>query len=92
MKFLISIFLVVLSFSVYAQKTDTIVHTNGNILTGEIKRIDFGIVSFKMDGMGTIKYEMDKVQSIKSDKYFEIKLAHGLFYFGTFLQSSKNKE
>jgi len=69
---------------VFGQKTDTIIHINGNIHTGEIKRIDYGIVTFKMDGMGTIKYEMDKVQSIKSKKYFEIKLSNGLYYFGTF--------
>ena len=92
MRFLLFISFIVLSVSVYAQKTDTIVHTNGNILTGEIKRIDFGIVSFKMDGMGTIKYEMDKVQSIKSDKYFEIKLAHGLYYFGTFDTSRQERK
>lgn len=69
---------------VFAQKTDTIVHVNGNVLTGEIKKLDFGIVSFKMDGMGTINYETDKIQTIKSRKYFEIKLSNGLYYFGTF--------
>jgi len=92
MKLLISIFLVVFSFSVFAQKTDTIIHTNGNILTGEIKRIDFGIITFKMEGMGTIKYEMDKVQSIKSNKYFEIKLSHGRYYFGTLDTSNRERK
>lgn len=73
-----------MSVLVFGQKTDTIVHINGNILTGEIKRLNYGIVTFKMDGMGTIKYELDKIQSIKSRKYFEIKLSNGLYYFGSF--------
>ncbi len=84
MKRLIISLLFFVTVSAFGQKTDTIIHINGNILTGEIKRIDYGIVTFKMDGMGTIKYEMDKVQSIKSQKYFEIKLSNGLYYFGTF--------
>ncbi len=84
MKKLIISLLFFVTISAFGQKTDTIVHINGNILTGEIKRLDYGIITFKMDGMGTIKYEMDKVQSIKSQKYFEIKLSNGLYYFGTF--------
>lgn len=59
-------------------------HINGNVLTGEIKKLNFGIVSFKMDGMGTINYETDKIQTIKSRKHFEIKLSNGLYYFGSF--------
>jgi hypothetical protein len=76
--------LIIVAVSAFSQKTDTIIHVNGNILTGEIKRISYGIVTFKMDGMGTINYEIDKVQSIKSIKYFEIKLTNGLYYFGSF--------
>ena len=72
MRILILSILLFVVASGFGQKTDTIVHINGNILTGEIKRLDYGIVTFKMDGMGTIKYEMDKVQSIRSQKYFEI--------------------
>jgi len=83
-RILIITFFVYIAVSVFGQKTDTIVHINGNIYTGEIKRISYGIVTFKIDGMGTIKYEMDKVQSIKSQKYFEIKLSNGLYYYGTF--------
>lgn len=83
-RLLITSVLFFVAISVFGQKTDTIVHINGNIYTGEIKRIDYGIVTFKVDGMGTIKYEMDKVQTLKSKKYFEIKLSNGLYYFGTF--------
>jgi hypothetical protein len=77
-------FCVFIVFSVSGQKTDTIVHINGNVLTGEIKKLDYGIVTFKMDGMGTISFEIEKIQSIKSQKYFEMKLSNGNYYFGTF--------
>lgn len=92
MRILIITVLFFTAFSVLGQKTDTIVHINGNIYTGEIKRINYGIVTFKIDGMGTVKYEMDKVQSIKSQKYFEIKLSNGLYYFGTFDTSNYRKK
>lgn len=76
----------------YAQKTDTIIHINGNILTGEIKRLDFGIVTYKMDGMGTINYQMDKIRTMKSNKNFEIRLSNGFNYFGNIDTVSKARK
>ena len=67
-----------------AQKTDTIVHINGNTLLGEIKKLDNGIISFKMDGMGTIKFELDKINTFSSEKHFQIVMRHGIQYYGTF--------
>ena len=40
-----------------AQKTDTIVHVNGNVLKGDFKKMEYGVVTWKMDGMGTISVE-----------------------------------
>ena len=57
-----------------AQKTDTIVHINGNILTGDFKKMNYGVVTWKMDGMGTIDLEEPKIQTIISSKMFEIKM------------------
>lgn len=79
--------LCLLGFSSYAQKVDTIIHVNGNILTGEIKKAGYGIVTFKMTGMGTIKVEMDKIQTMKSLKDFEITLSDGTHYLGTLAPS-----
>ena len=50
-KFLVIVFSL-LSFAASAQKIDTIYHINGNILTGDVKRLVYGVVSYKMDGMG----------------------------------------
>jgi hypothetical protein len=66
-----------------AQKTDTIYHVNGNVLTGDLKKLAYGVATWKMDGMGTISLEEVKIRSIKSRKQFEVKLKDGAIYFGT---------
>lgn len=85
--FLVHIILILGLYS-FAQKTDTIIHINGNVLLGEIKKLDNSIVTFKMDGMGTIKFELDKINTFSSNKHFQIVLESGLQYYGTFDTSS----
>ncbi len=75
-----------------AQKTDTIVHVNGNILTGDFKRMNYGVVTWKMDGMGTISLEEPKIQTIISSKIFEIKMESGRIYFGSFEASEEPRK
>ena len=70
-----------------AQKLDTIFHTNGNILTGDFKKLHYGVISWKMDGMGTISLEEIKANSIRSNKQFEIKMKSGDIFFGSFQSS-----
>lgn len=70
-----------------AQKTDSLYHINGNILLGEIKKMEYGILDFKMDGMGTIKVEVEKIKTLKSDKLFELTTTHGRLVYG-FIDSS----
>ena len=60
-----------------AQKIDTIIHINGNVLKGEFKKLVYGVVTWKMDGMGTINFEEPKIQTIISKKTFEIKMDDG---------------
>jgi len=74
------------------QKTDTIVHVNGNILTGDFKKLNYGVVTWKMDGMGTISLEEPKISTIISSKIFEIKMKSGRIYFGSFEASEKERE
>ena len=73
----------------YAQKTDTIYHVNGNILTGDFKKLNYGVVSWKMDGMGTISLEEVKVNTIVSRKQFQIKMKSDSIFFGSFGASEK---
>lgn len=74
-----------------AQKTDTIYHINGNVLTGDFKNLKYGVVTWKMDGMGTISLEEVKINTIISDKQFEIKMKDDLIYFGSFAASKTNR-
>ena len=66
-----------------AQKTDTIIHINGNVLTGDFKKMAYGVITWKMDGMGTISMEEVKVNTIISKKQFEIKMKDGSILFGS---------
>ncbi len=75
-----------------AQKTDTIYHINGNVLTGDFKKMVSGVVTWKMDGMGTISLEEVKINSIKSSKQFEIKMDNGFIYFGSFDSSKVDRK
>lgn len=71
-----------------AQKTDTIVHINGNVMTGDFKKMIYGVVTWKMDGMGTISIEEPKIKTIVSKKQFEIKMDDGKFYYASFESSA----
>ena len=82
--FFLFCFLLVFVLASRAQKIDTIYHINGNILTGDFKRMTYGVVSWSMDGMGTTSLEEPKIRTIKSIKQFEIKLKNGFIYFGSF--------
>lgn len=49
---------------------------------GEIKKLEYGRITFKMDGMGTILVDIDRVNTIKSPKFFEFTTSHGRTIFG----------
>jgi len=66
----------------WAQKTDTLVHINGNVMTGEIKKMVDGILFFKMDGMGTISVEAEKIRTYKSNKLLQIRTKQGNLILG----------
>ncbi|MCK5210939.1 MAG: DUF481 domain-containing protein [Cyclobacteriaceae bacterium] len=71
------------SFPVLSQKTDRVLLDNNDWITGEIKKMDYGKISFKTDAAGTIQIKWDRIYQIKSDKYFEIGLGRGVMYYGS---------
>jgi len=75
-----------------AQKIDTIIHINGNVLKGDLKKLVYGVVTWKMDGMGTINFEEPKIQTIISKKTFEIKMDDGKYYFASFDSSATDRK
>jgi len=73
----------VLSATVHAApKTDILVFQNGDRLTGEVKSLERGKLSFKTDATGTISIEWDKVASVQTDQYLQVELSDGRRHFG----------
>lgn len=83
-------FALLLAAPTLAQKTDTIKVINGNIITGEIKALEYGLLTFKTDDIGTLRVKWNKVLQIISDKSFEIELENGMLLFGIFTRSDEN--
>jgi len=64
---------------------------NGNVLTGDLKNLTYGVVTWKMEGMGSISLEEIKIKTIISKKQFEIKMKNDLIYFGSFEASKVDR-
>jgi len=75
-----------------AQKIDTIYHINGNVLTGDLKKMAYGVVTWKMSGMGTINLEEVKIKTMRSRKLFEVKLEDGTIHFGSLDTSAMDRK
>jgi len=80
--FFISCLIILLAGPLFAQKDDTVRLDNGDRITGEIKKMEYGIMNFKTSDMGTLYIEWTKIESIKSKKFFEIYLNDNTKYFG----------
>ena len=61
--------------SLKAQKTDKILVTDGDWMTGEIKKLDYGKVTFKTNAAGTINVKWENIYMMHSDKFFEVWLS-----------------
>lgn len=91
-KYLIVLLVLLFVFKVgSAQKNDTIYHINGNILTGDFKKLDYGVVKWSMEGMGTNNFEEIKINKIHSKKLFEIITRDGAIYFGSLDTTKLNR-
>ena len=64
-------------------KTDTVYLYNGDRITGEVKRFEYGVLFFKTDGMGTLNIEFDRIRTFYSTQQFTIQTASGLRFFGS---------
>ena len=71
-----------------AQKNDTIYLSNGDRLTGELKKFEYGLLFLKTDAMQTVNIEFDRISTMYSAKQFEIRTTSGLRYFGSLMNSN----
>lgn len=81
---LIFSFTVLFWTSLHAQKTDKVFLSNGNVITCEIVELIEGKLDCKTDDLGRLNIKWDAVDSLWSDKEFEIHLRNGTIVFTTF--------
>ena len=75
----------------WAEKTDIVILTNGDRVTGEIKKLEAGILQYKTDTMGTVRIEWRFIQTIITDKQQVIETVEGERWLGK-LQKPEDSE
>ena len=73
----------------FAQKTDIVVLQRGDVITGEVKELSRGKLSYKTDDMGTLSIEWDKVAHLTSTNFFDVENKYGVRYFGRLAASEE---
>ena len=74
--------LVLFSLPALAAKTDIVVFTNGDRVTGEIKKLEAGILQYSTDTMGTVSIEWRFIETIITDKQQIIETVDGTRWLG----------
>lgn len=90
-KFLFLLFFILTSISL-AEKTDIVVISSGITVIGEIKKVEFGQLTFKTDDMGTLEIKWNKVIHLISKHTFEINTVDGRLLIGSLDSSSVKGE
>lgn len=75
----------ILTTNAFAAKTDVVVLINGNAVTGEIKKLDFGSLRYSTDSMGTVNIDWEDIVNVTSNQDLQIELINGNRYFGKLL-------
>lgn len=70
-----------------AAKTDVVRLVNGDAITGEVKSMDFGELSYSTDSMGTVSIDWEDVVGLRSDQTLQVEITDGTRYFGTLGQA-----
>ena len=71
-----------LPFSVLADKTDIVILKNGDRITGEIERLQAGLLKVSTDAMGTIVIEWRYIAQVLSNGYQSVDTTDGRRYLG----------
>ena len=75
-----------------AGKTDIILFKNGDRLTGEVKALDRGKISFDTDAAGVIKVEWDDIEQLFSTTTYEVALDNGERLYGSLAETKRHGE
>jgi hypothetical protein len=71
-----------------AEKTDVVVLINGNAVTGEVKSLEFGVLRYSTDSMGTVSIDWEDIVSVSSQENHQIELPDGTRYYGQLLPTA----
>jgi putative salt-induced outer membrane protein YdiY len=82
-KLLASLLLFAAPVAALAAKTDAVLLVNGNTITGEIKSLDFGVLRYSTDSMGTVSIDWEDIVSITTRQTLQVEITDGTRYFGT---------
>jgi hypothetical protein len=75
-----SIILVACCLTARSQKTDKVKMKNGDTITGEIKNMKLGRLSYDVDGPGVISIKWEEITQVTSSKIFEFTITGGELY------------
>ena len=70
--------LLLIAIPTHAEKTDIVILQNGDRITGEIKKLEAGLLKYSTDDMDNVYIEWEKIHHIKSTHRFEIIDIHGV--------------
>lgn len=79
---------VLLTLPAHAQKNDTVYLNNGDRITGELKKLEYGLLFLKTDALETVSIEFDGIATMYSSKFFELRSTSGYRYFGRLMPSA----
>ncbi len=68
----LALVLAIVSSASAGEKTDILVMDNGDKITGELKSVRQGQLSYKTDNLGTLTVNWDSVASLVSNKTVEV--------------------
>lgn len=71
-----------------AEKTDVVVLVNGNAVTGEVKSLEFGVLKYSTDSMGTVSIDWEDIVSVSSQENHQVELPDGSRYYGQLLPTA----
>jgi len=72
--------------AVLAAKTDVIVLLNGDRVTGEVKSLEFGVLRYSTDSMGTVNIDWEDVISLTTKQTLQVEIDTGTRYFGSLFE------
>ena len=73
------------------EKSDVILLTNGDRITGEVKQLEHGILRLSTDSLGEVRIEWDDVIRIESDFAFQFERSDGTRVTGIIRETAEQK-